>query len=236
MAYTEPDYPRIFRHSAFLFKKSNRTFVRPEFFFRFFNFQTEKNPAVKLSVQNFFGFNISRPKKFGFSDSGAGSVSKDLRRQRELVNKLTSFFQRSLQFFWDFQLSTGKLFSFSNFGPENFSRKKISDRAGGTRSAMVCISGCGGISRDRKIREGLPEMSGSCGCPAQMWQRIHRMAEGWSEKSGIWLQGLGKIPGHIYRPVSFVDKGHQAPALVLHFQRQRYIIARMCRHLISIAW
>jgi len=51
-------------------------------FFRFFNFQPEI----------FLVFEISRQKKSGFSGPGAGSVSQGLRRRRESVAELTTFF------------------------------------------------------------------------------------------------------------------------------------------------
>jgi hypothetical protein len=83
--------------AIFIFVRKNsaaRTFARN--FFGFFNFQTGKNPAGEVSFQNFLRFSTFNRKFFWFfkfrgkkksvfSDSGAGSVSQDLRRRSELV-------------------------------------------------------------------------------------------------------------------------------------------------------
>jgi len=71
-----------------------QTFVRN--FIVFFNFQTGKNLAEKISRQLFLRFSTFAPKifrqknfhgqkKYGFSGPGAGSVLDGLRRRRELV-------------------------------------------------------------------------------------------------------------------------------------------------------
>ena len=116
-----------------------QTFARN--FFGFFNFQTGKNLAGKISIQiflrfptfdrNFFWFLKFRgKKKYGIPDPGAGTASQDLRRRSELVVQLTPIFPTFAptffgifnfqpEFFWDFQISSRK-----KSGKKNFAAKK----------------------------------------------------------------------------------------------------------------
>jgi len=116
-----------------------QTFARN--FFGFFNFQTGKNLAGKISIQIFLRFptfdrkffwflKFRGKKKYGISDPGAGTASQDLRRRSELVVQLTPFFPTFAptffgifnfqpEFFWDFQISSRK-----KSGKKNFAAKK----------------------------------------------------------------------------------------------------------------
>jgi hypothetical protein len=162
-SYLESDCSKNFP-AIWIFVRKNlavQTFARN--FFGFFNFQTEKNTAGKISSQIFLRFStfdrkifrflkFHGQKKYGFSNSGVGSVSQDLRRRRELVAELTPFFPtfaptffRFFNFqsknFWDFQLSSRKIlaekyfaakkYGRTNFRTKNFWPEKISNRASG---------------------------------------------------------------------------------------------------------
>jgi len=85
-------------------------------FFRFFNFQPEI----------FLVFEISRQKKSGFSGPGAGSVSQGLRRRRESVAELTTFFQLSTGNFLEFSTFNPKFFKIFKFRAEKFLPEKLS--------------------------------------------------------------------------------------------------------------